>query len=285
MGPFVDATDGSTAETALTIAQADIRLSKNGGAFAQSNNAAGATHGEAGYYLVPLDATDTATIGRLRVAVSEAGALPVWEDYAILDEAVYDVLFGTVAPSTLTAAQVNTEVDTAISDVGLTTTITGRIDVASSTLATAASLATTDAVADAIKVKTDQLVFTVANQLDVNVMGFDDTLGNDTLVADIATEVWASTRPVGRSAATIVSGTASGTPTTTTMTAAVSIVPTVADQFKGRILIFADNTTTTALRGQATDITASTAPGAGNVGLTFTALTTAPVSGDTFVIT
>ena len=30
-GPFVDDSDGKTAETALSIAQADIRLSKNGG--------------------------------------------------------------------------------------------------------------------------------------------------------------------------------------------------------------------------------------------------------------
>ena len=42
-GPFVDDTDGKTAETGLTIAQADIRLSKNGGDFAQTNNSEGAT--------------------------------------------------------------------------------------------------------------------------------------------------------------------------------------------------------------------------------------------------
>ena len=68
------------------------------------------------------------------------------------------------------------------------------------------------------------------------------------------------------------------------MTAAVDLAPTVADQFKGRLIQFARTTTTAALRGQMTDITASTAPGSGNVGLTFTALTTAPASGDTFAI-
>ena len=31
LGAFVDATDGNTAETGLTISQADIRLSKNVG--------------------------------------------------------------------------------------------------------------------------------------------------------------------------------------------------------------------------------------------------------------
>lgn len=46
--------------------------------------------------------------------------------------------------STLTAAQVNTEVDTALADVGLTTTITGRIDVATSTRLASASYTAPD---------------------------------------------------------------------------------------------------------------------------------------------
>lgn len=33
IGPFVDETDGFSAEDGLTISQADIRLSKNGGYF------------------------------------------------------------------------------------------------------------------------------------------------------------------------------------------------------------------------------------------------------------
>ena len=35
-GPFLDSTDGITAETALTIAQADMQLSLDGAAFAQN---------------------------------------------------------------------------------------------------------------------------------------------------------------------------------------------------------------------------------------------------------
>jgi hypothetical protein len=92
LGPFVDDTDGKTAETALTISQADIRLSKNGGAFAQTNNATGATHDENGYYGIPLDTTDTGTLGRLRVAVNETGALPVWQDFMIVPANVYEAL-------------------------------------------------------------------------------------------------------------------------------------------------------------------------------------------------
>jgi hypothetical protein len=61
-----------------------------------------------------------------------------------------------------------------------------------------------------------------------------------------------------------------------------SLVPAAAvnDQFKGRIVIFDKATATANLRGQASDITASTSGGT----LTVTALTTAPASGDTFAI-
>ena len=94
IGPFLDSTDGVTAETGLTISQADVRLSKNGGDFAQKNEASAATHDESGYYDCPLDITDTGTVGRLRLAVSEAGALPVWEDFVVLPAVVYDALIG-----------------------------------------------------------------------------------------------------------------------------------------------------------------------------------------------
>lgn len=117
------------------------------------------------------------------------------------------------------------------------------------------------------------------------------------VATDVIAEIWAGA-PAGptlndqadavwaRAPGSIVAGTvaASPAPTTTTLTATVDVVPTVADQFKGRIVIFAADTTTAALRGQATDITASTAPGSGQAGLTFTALTTAPVTGDVFKI-
>jgi len=90
IGPFVDATDGVTAEDALTISQADVRLSKNGGNMAQKNEATACTHDELGYYTCPLDTTDTGTLGVLKVMVSEAGALPVWQEYMVVPAAVYD---------------------------------------------------------------------------------------------------------------------------------------------------------------------------------------------------
>jgi len=95
LGPFVDDSDGKTAETELTISQADIRLSKNGGDIAQTHNSAGATHDELGYYNVPLDTTDTNTLGTLKVIVSESGALPVFADFMVITAEAYDTLCGT----------------------------------------------------------------------------------------------------------------------------------------------------------------------------------------------
>jgi hypothetical protein len=92
LGPFVDSTDGFTAETALTIAQADVRLKKNGGAWAQKNQASSATHEENGWYEVSLDTTDTNTLGLLVVAVNETGALPVWQRFTVVPANVYDAL-------------------------------------------------------------------------------------------------------------------------------------------------------------------------------------------------
>jgi hypothetical protein len=83
IGPFLDDTDGKTAETGLTIAQADVRLSKNGGDFAQKTEATSCTHDELGYYDCPLDETDTDTVGRLQLVVSKSGALPVWHEFMV----------------------------------------------------------------------------------------------------------------------------------------------------------------------------------------------------------
>ena len=94
LGPFVDSTDGVTAESGLTIAQADVRVSKNTGGFAQKNDTGSATHMENGYYSCALNTTDTNTLGRLRVAVAKSGALPVWVDALVMPAAVYDSLIG-----------------------------------------------------------------------------------------------------------------------------------------------------------------------------------------------
>jgi len=94
IGPFVDATDGVTPETALTITQPDIRLAKNGGAWAQKNAAQTLSHEENGWYEVALDATDTNTLGILVVAIYESGALPVWREFLVVPANVWDSYLG-----------------------------------------------------------------------------------------------------------------------------------------------------------------------------------------------
>jgi hypothetical protein len=83
----------------------------------------------------------------------------------------------------------------------------------------------------------------------------------------------------------IVYGTANaGGNTTTIITKALTPDATVADQFKGRVLIFKNDTTTAALQGQATTISSHTFTSAEVITMTVVALTTAPADNDTFVI-
>jgi len=162
IGPFVDDTDGKTAETGLTISQADIRLSKNGGNFAQTADSGGATHDENGWYLITLHTDDTDTLGRLDIAISETGALPVWREYMVLPAVVYNSLVAGSDYLQVDAVQVegsdatdqiNAQCDTAISDASL---------------ATAAAVSTVDTVVDAIKTKTDNLPADPADDSDID---------------------------------------------------------------------------------------------------------------------
>lgn len=172
LGAFVNDTDGKTAETGLTISQADIRLSKNGGDFAQTNNATGATHDEFGYYDIPLDTTDTGTLGRLRVAVSVSGALPVWQDFLVVTANVYDTLCSTdnldvnvttIATDAITAASLKADAVTEIQ----------------SGLATSSALATVDGIVDDILVDTSTTLDGKLNTIDTNV---------DSILADTGTD-------------------------------------------------------------------------------------------------
>lgn len=80
---------------------------------------------------------------------------------------------------------------------------------------------------------------------------------------------------------TVLGTVGSASTTTSIVTSSLDPAAAATDQFKGRIVTFERDTTTTNLQGQATDITGSSSLGV----LTCTALTDAPVSGDTFVVT
>lgn len=88
---------------------------------------------------------------------------------------------GVTGFNDLSAAAVNAEVDTAIADVGLTTTITGRIDAAVSTRATQTSVDTVDGIVDAILVDTAEIGTAGAGLTNINLPNQTmDIVGNIT---------------------------------------------------------------------------------------------------------
>ncbi|MDB4263162.1 hypothetical protein N9842_03045, partial [Porticoccaceae bacterium] len=130
-----------------------------------------------------LDATDTATVGELLVAVHESGALPVFKTFQVVEEAIYDAIYGasadlvtkvdaidtvvdailvdtaTTIPATI--ATIDTVVDSILVDTG--TTLDGKIDTIDGIVdailvdtgtTIPATIATVDTVVDAILVDT-----------------------------------------------------------------------------------------------------------------------------------
>lgn len=154
LGYFLDSTDGNTEETALTIANTDIKLWKAGATTLANKNSGGATHISNGVYYAVLDATDTNTLGSLIVFCHVAGALSVKVECVVLTANIYDSLIGG-------------------GDL---------LDVELGTVATAANLATLTGYVDtevaAIKAKTDSLTFTVAGQVDANIQSVNDVTVN-----------------------------------------------------------------------------------------------------------
>jgi hypothetical protein len=131
-----------------------------------------------------------------RASQTSVDDLPTNAELATSQASADDATLAAIAAlNNLSAAQVNAEVDTALADVGLTTTITNRIDAAVSTratpaqvatelgtydaptkaeldaavalLATAANLAAAKVVVDAIKVKTDLIPTDPAETSDI----------------------------------------------------------------------------------------------------------------------
>ena len=173
IGPFVDEDDGKTAETGLTLSQADINLSKNGQTLAQKNDDTTATNDANGYYKCKLNATDTNTVGAMTLICHKAGALPVRHEFQVVEEAVYDALFAasasgyavTGAEMTLTAAYdaaktaaTQESVDDLPTKGDLATALAGADDVVLAALSgVGGKIDVLDGIADAVKATTDKL--------------------------------------------------------------------------------------------------------------------------------
>jgi len=109
LGPFVDSTDGVTPENSLTIANTDIKLFKGFAATSLTNKTSGgATYitSSNGLYYCTLDATDTNTVGPLFINVYVSGALPIRLECWVIEEAIYDALYGASATGFNSSGQV-----------------------------------------------------------------------------------------------------------------------------------------------------------------------------------
>jgi hypothetical protein len=110
VGPFVD-TSG-VAVTTLTLTQPDVRLRKFGSsAWAQKNAAQTLPHKENGWYDCDLDVTDTNTLGFMKIAVNETGALQAWQDCMVLTPAAFDAKYTAdkfLQSATASTAQLDT---------------------------------------------------------------------------------------------------------------------------------------------------------------------------------
>lgn len=166
--------DHVTEATGKTIA---ITISKNGGAFGNPNaGALNATEISSGWYKVTLDTTDTGTLGPLAIR----GAVATIDDVGILIEVVAATNGGLTALPAVAAGATN--------GLPLSVDSSGRVDVlkingtsqtagdvfarlgAPAGASMCADIAAVKVDTAAVKVQTDKLTFTVANQIDSNVL-------------------------------------------------------------------------------------------------------------------
>ena len=108
LGPFLDDSDGKTAEDSLTVANIDVDVYKFSDSHALTKvnitpAASGSTHDMAhvanGYWSLELTATDTNTLGRMIVTANISGALPVWQEFNVLDGTKYDEKYSSPTPT------------------------------------------------------------------------------------------------------------------------------------------------------------------------------------------
>ena len=202
LGPFLDSTDGATAETGLTIANTDIKLWKAGATSEASKNSGGATHIAAGRYYCVLDATDTDTLGHGEINVSVAGALPVRRAFLVLPAVVYDSLI---------AGSDNLQVD-AVQVGGQTASASGTVTFPNATLAS-----TTNITAGTITTVT-----TVTNQLTAAAIATgvwqDATAGDFTTASSIGKALYTGNVVPGAAGGHFIAGTNAATTITTSLT-------------------------------------------------------------------
>lgn len=119
VGPFVDPTDGVTPVTGITLGAADQAevLKADGAATTAMAGTFAAITGADGWYDYTVATGDVDTVGEVVFVVQDASAcLPVFVRAMVVEESVFDRLYAASAVGPLTAAEVNAEADTALTD-------------------------------------------------------------------------------------------------------------------------------------------------------------------------
>ena len=114
VGPFYDKTDGVTIETALTITNERITLTADtdggsaptnildnitGATSATANDLNYITGNDAGMMQLELAAADTNRVGRMFLSITDAANhVPVFHEFFVLPQAIYDWLTGVIVP-------------------------------------------------------------------------------------------------------------------------------------------------------------------------------------------
>jgi len=123
MGPFVDVGDGFTPETGVTIAASDEAeiLKANGAATVTMAGVFAAVTGCGGWYDYTLSTGDTDTVGELVIVMQDLSVyLPVFMRFFVVEEAVYDAMYGAAAAGPLQPTVAGRTLDvTAAGEAGL----------------------------------------------------------------------------------------------------------------------------------------------------------------------
>ena len=99
-GPFLSSAYAEVSGIAANI-QTGLKLSKNSGTFAARSSATAVTYDADGYYIVPLNATDTNTVGSLHIMFPGApgGYRPFTMELQVLPVESANALISNVVPT------------------------------------------------------------------------------------------------------------------------------------------------------------------------------------------
>lgn len=109
VGPFVDVGDGFTPQTDIALSGDEAELLKNASVEVDiSGRTWAAVTNCRGWYDLTLTTSDTDTVGLLTVIVQDdSDCLPVFRDFQVIEEAVYDEMFKAAAAGVQGVIEVN----------------------------------------------------------------------------------------------------------------------------------------------------------------------------------